>query len=104
VFESLDCGRRTNTKRKDEARRFADGVRRHDQNGADEERDWPVDRTTENSGMRHGADGTLVARKLGIVRVYMDCLDDAGERDQQDTQQRQSCDGPVFVRARFVSR
>jgi len=102
VFESLDCGRRTDAKRGDKAKRAADDFWRYHQNGADKERDWPVHRTTENSGMRHGADRTLMAGKLGIISVYVDCLDDAGEGDQEDTQQRQSCDGGVF--ARLVSR
>jgi hypothetical protein len=35
--------------------------------------------------MSHGADRTLMAGKLGIVGVYVDRLDDAGEDDQEDT-------------------
>jgi hypothetical protein len=102
VFEFLDCGRRTDAKRGDEAKGLADDLWRYRQNGTDKERGWPVHRRTENSGMGHGAERTLMAGKLGIIRVYVDGLDDAGEGDQKDTQQRQSCNGRVF--ARLVSR
>jgi hypothetical protein len=37
--------------------------------------------------MGHGADGTLVAWKLRIISVDVDCLDDPYERDQKDAQQ-----------------
>jgi hypothetical protein len=52
--------------------------------------------------MGHGADRTLMAGQLGVVSVYVDRLDYAGESDQQDTQQRQS-QGLLFF-ARFVSK
>jgi hypothetical protein len=104
VFESLDCRRRADTKREDEARGLAGDVWRYHQNSANKERSWPVDRTTENSGMGHGADRTLMAGKLGTVSVYVDGLDNADECHQEDTQQRQSCDGRLFVPARLVSR
>ena len=52
--------------------------------------------------MGHGADRTLMAGNLGIVGVYVDCLDDAGEGNEEDAQQRQSCEVRVF--ARLVSR
>jgi hypothetical protein len=47
--------------------------------------------------MSHGANRTLVGGKLGIVSVYVDCLDNASEGDEQDTQQRQSSNGLVFA-------
>jgi hypothetical protein len=102
VLESLDGRWRTDAKRGDEAGRLAEDFVGYDRNRAREERDWPVHRTAENSGVRHRADRTLMAGKLGILGVYMDRLDDAGEGDQQDTQQRQSCNERVL--ARLVSR
>jgi hypothetical protein len=60
-------------------------MRRCCQDGANENRGWPIYGRAENSGMGHGADRALMARELGIFRVYVDCLDKAGERDQQDT-------------------
>jgi hypothetical protein len=60
-------------------------LRRCHQNPADKERNRAVDRADENSGMSHGADRTLMTGQLGVVSVYVDGLDDAGESDQQDT-------------------
>jgi len=60
-------------------------LRRYRQNPADKERNWAVDPADENSRMGHGADRTFVAWQLGVVSVYVDRLDDAGESDQQDT-------------------
>jgi hypothetical protein len=85
VFESLDCRRRTDAKRGDEAKRLADCVWRRCQNGADKDCGWPVYRSTQNSGMGHGADRTLVTGKLGIVSVNVNRLDDADEGDEQNT-------------------
>jgi len=67
VRESLDRGRRTDAKRGDKAKRVAGSFRRYRQNRADKERNWPIDRTAENSGMSHGADRTLMAGQLGII-------------------------------------
>lgn len=39
-----------------------------------------------------------MAGKLGVVRVYVDGLDEAGEGDQQNAHQRQGCEVPVFAR------
>lgn len=97
MLESLDRRRRADTKRRDKARRLADYFLRYDRNGADKEWDWLVDRAVENSGMRHRADRTLMAGKLGIFGVYVDRLDDASEGDQKDTQQRQSGNKRVFA-------
>jgi hypothetical protein len=41
--------------------------------------------------MGYRADRTLMAGKLGIVCVDVDCLDNAGEGNQQDTDQSQAC-------------
>ena len=60
-------------------------LRRRHQNPADKERNRAVYRADENSGMGHGTDRTFVARQFGVVSVYVDRLDDAGESDQQDT-------------------
>jgi hypothetical protein len=56
LFESLDCGRRTDAKRRDKAQRVAGCFWGHHEGGADKERDGPIYRATENSGMGHGAD------------------------------------------------
>jgi hypothetical protein len=56
-------------------------MRRCCQDGANENRGWPIYGRAENSGMGHGADRALMAWELGIFRVYVDCLDKAGERD-----------------------
>jgi hypothetical protein len=101
-FEFLDCGRRTDAKRGDKAKRVT-GCFRHDhERGAHKERDGPINRTTENSGVGYGADRALVAGELGIVSVNVDSLDNADEGNEQDTQQRQSRSGRAF--ARLVSR
>jgi hypothetical protein len=100
VFESLDCRRWADTKREDEAGKLADYVWRYRQNCADKDWGWPVCRTAEHSGMRHRADRTLMAWQLGIVSVYVDCLDDADERYQENTQQSQSY-ACIFARPVF---
>jgi len=82
VCESLDCGRRTDAKRGDKAKRIVGNFRGHSQNGADKKRDWPVDCAIENSGMSHGADRTLVPGKLRVVSMNVNRLDDAGKCDQ----------------------
>ena len=56
MFESLDCGRRTDAKRGDKTKRVAGRFWHDYKRGADKERDWPIYRTTENSGMGKGAD------------------------------------------------
>ena len=85
LLESLDGGRRTNAKRRDKAKRDMGDFRRYYENSADKDRDGPVNGTAEHSGMGHGADRTLMAGKLGIVTVYVDCLDNANECDKKDT-------------------
>lgn len=100
VLESLDCGRRTDAKRGDKAKRAVIGLLQYHQNSAGKQRSWTVDCADENSGMGYRADRTLVARQLGVVSVYVDRLNDAREGDQQDTQIRQSRARCVF--ARFV--
>ena len=56
LFESLDCGRGTDAKRGDKTKRIAGRFRHHYERGADKERDWTINRATENPGMGHGAD------------------------------------------------
>jgi hypothetical protein len=97
VCESLDVGRRTDAERRDKAERAAGAFWRCSYNRTDKERGGPVHRGAENSGMGHGADRTLMAGKLGIISVDVDGLDNAGEGHEQDTQQRQNCDGGVFA-------
>jgi len=69
----------------DEAKRVAGSLWGKRQNGAHKKWNRPVHCATENPGMGYGADRTLMARKLGIVSVYVDGLDDAGERHEEDT-------------------
>ena len=76
-----------------------DGVGRHHQHCANKHRDWPVHSLAENSSMRHRADGALVTRHCGVVRMYVDCLDETGERHQKYAQQAQSRKVRVFVLA-----
>jgi hypothetical protein len=57
-------------------------LRRRHQNPADKERNRAVYRADENSGMGHGTDRALVAWQLGVVGVYVDCLNDAGKGDE----------------------
>jgi hypothetical protein len=85
LFESLNCGRRTDAKRGDKTQRVAGRFWHDHESSVDNERDWLINRTTENSGVGYGADRTLMAGKLGIVGVNVDSLDDADERDEQDT-------------------
>ena len=85
MLESLDCGRRTDAKAGDEAKRVAGSLWGNRQNGAHKKWNRPVHRATENPGMGYGADRTLMARKLGIVSVNVDRLDNASESDQEDT-------------------
>src|SRR5580692_5344251 len=82
---SLDWWRRTDAKRGDKTERAAGDLWQFRRNSTDKERNRTVDRADENSGMGHGADRTLMARQLGVVSVYVDRLDEAGEGDQQDT-------------------
>jgi hypothetical protein len=82
--ESLDCGRRTDTKSGDKAKRTAGNFWCYYKNPTDKQWDWPKGRTTEHSGMGHGADRTLMAGNPGIVSVNVDCLDDADEADEKD--------------------
>jgi hypothetical protein len=42
-----------------------------------------------------------MAGKLGIVSVYVDCLDHAHEGDQKDTQPRHSSEAGIFARPVF---
>jgi hypothetical protein len=60
-FEFLDCGRRTDAKRGDKAKRVAGRFWHDHECGADKEGDGPINRATENSGVGHGADRTLMA-------------------------------------------
>jgi hypothetical protein len=68
-------------------RRLVDDVGRHNQHRANQHRDWPIKSLANNSGMRHRADRALVTRYGGVVRMYVDCLDETGERHQKRTQQ-----------------
>lgn len=60
-----------------------------------------VGRAGEHSGMRHRTDRTFVPGNFGIVRVNVDCLDKAGEGNQQHTQQRKDSELWV-VRSRVL--
>jgi hypothetical protein len=100
--ESLDCRRRANAEREDNARRLAGYFWRNCQNGPDKEIDGPVDRATENSRMGYGTNRTLMAWKLRIVSVDVDCLNDADERDQKDAQQRYCRYACISISARLV--
>jgi hypothetical protein len=97
-LESLDGGRRTNAKRGDKAKRDVCDFWRYYENSADKDRDGAVNGTAKNSGMGHGANRALMAGKLGVVTVNVDCLDDADECDKKDTQQRQSGNSCLFAR------
>ena len=101
MLESLDRGRWADAKSGNEAERFAGGFRGCRQNGANKDRHWPVDCTTQNAGMGDRADRTLMAGNLGIVSVDVDGLNHADKGDQDDTHQRQH--GKACVLARSVS-
>ena len=85
VCEFLGCGWRADAKRGDKTKRAVFHLRRYREGPANKQRNRAVDRADENPGMGHRADRTLMARQLGVVSVYVDRLDDAGESDQQDT-------------------
>jgi hypothetical protein len=76
-------------------------LRQYDQNSADKKRNRAIDNADQNSGMSYGADRTLMTGQFGVVRVYVDSLDDASESDQEDAQQRHNYRRAF---ARLVSR
>jgi hypothetical protein len=84
LWESLDGGRRTNAERRDKPKRWPGDSCGYDQSPADKERDKLTCRTVDNTSMGYRTDRTLMAGKLGIVCVYVDSLNHAGEGDQQD--------------------
>jgi len=99
--EFLDCRRWADTERTDKARGLAGCFWRNRQDTANYERDWPVYRIADNPGMCHRADGTVMARQLGILRVYVNGLDEAGESRQKHTRQTQ--DSYPSLSPRYVS-
>jgi hypothetical protein len=77
---ALDCGRRADAERKDEAGRLSGGIGRCYERGADYDRNWTDLGLADNSRMRRGANGTFVARELAVVRMDVDCLDEPHQR------------------------
>ena len=74
----------------DEVGRVKSRAGTNNENGADEERRVVVDSGAENAGMCHRTLRAIVSGKLRALGVYVDCLNDAGQRDQQDAQAGES--------------
>jgi hypothetical protein len=91
VFESLSGRRRTNAKRSYKAGRFGDNIGRYDQDTTNENRNWAKNMIGEHSGVRNGADGTLMCGKLRIFGMYVNRLNNSNEDDEQGTEERHRC-------------
>jgi hypothetical protein len=76
--------RRADTERGNKTYGPNDRLRKNDQNAADDNWRRPVESPADNSGVSDRAKGALVAGNAGGVRMYVDGLDDADKRDQQD--------------------
>jgi len=87
--------------RRNKTGRSERGDRRSNENDSDEDRSRTVYATAEHARMRHRAHRTVMTGELGILRMYVDSLHNAGEGNQQNAQQRHQSEVCVFPRCAF---
>jgi hypothetical protein len=101
-FQTLGRRRRANAKRDNKSRRLRNNFRKKESgNGTTKNRNGRNRSLCDHPGVNYRADGAIPAGKLRVVRMYVDCLNEPNQGNNQYAHQNKGFGAPRLPCLRF---